>query len=333
MTKLPRRVSVIVPTCNRPALLREALASIRALEGETYAFEILVGDNGSAPETQAAAEEFGALHIKVERTGAGAARNAGLMAATGDYLAFLDDDDAWLPGHLRDQLSLLDARPELEAVIGQVIYADYDLNSLSSEPHPTEMPQSADDLLRRMLSGYFPQIGTLVARASLREAIGPFDETLLGGQDLDWMLRIARRRTLAFAPVPCVQFRGRPYGTYDALQLRRIKFDRTVFLRHALPERRLWQTPIRFLRAYEGTLRHFYHYFVDAAVTRSAEGDRPGTFRAIAGAFRVFPLRASYHLIAPKELRKALLTSLLPWRARMASAQKARGDCSGMERP
>ena len=58
-----RRVSVIVPTRDRPAMLRQALASIRAQEGEKYAFEILLGDNGGLPETKKIAAEYGAVHL------------------------------------------------------------------------------------------------------------------------------------------------------------------------------------------------------------------------------------------------------------------------------
>jgi len=63
MTGPRHNVSVIVPTCDRPALLRQALASIRALEGADLTFEILVGDNGSASETRAVVEEFGAVYL------------------------------------------------------------------------------------------------------------------------------------------------------------------------------------------------------------------------------------------------------------------------------
>ena len=59
----PFLVSVIVPTRDRPALLREALASIRAIETETLRFEILVGDNGLAAENKLAAEAFGAFYM------------------------------------------------------------------------------------------------------------------------------------------------------------------------------------------------------------------------------------------------------------------------------
>src|SRR3974390_1990661 len=123
-TATPRKVSVIVPTCGRPTLLREALASIRVLEGSDLFFEVLVGDNGVAPETPTIAEEFGAIYLKVSARGVSAARNAGLRVATGEYLAFLDDDDVWLPGSIRPHMAHLEAHPSLDAVIGQVISTD-----------------------------------------------------------------------------------------------------------------------------------------------------------------------------------------------------------------
>jgi glycosyltransferase involved in cell wall biosynthesis len=313
MTRSPRRVSVIVPTYNRAPLLRQALASIRRLEGDAFTFEILVGDNGCSDATRTVCDEFGAEYIPVTRHGAGAARNAALRAATGDYLAFLDDDDVWLPTHLSAHFALLDARPEVDAVIGQVIYATHDLATLSA-PFPDPPPHEGEPLLKAMLSGFFPQIGTTIARARVREKFGEFDEELIGGQDLDWLLRIARNRSLAFAVTPCLWFRARPYGTYDALQLKRVKFDRTVFLRHAVPEWRIWRSPFAFLKAYTGTLRHFFDYFVDAAAHRAGSGDRRGSTRALIGAFSVFPLRTLYYVIAPKPLRAAVLSIVFPRR-------------------
>lgn len=305
-----RRISVVVPTRDRPAFLREALASIRALEGADYSFEILVGDNGGLPETKAVAAEFGATHIPVAEIGASAARNAALRAASGAYIAFLDDDDLWLPAHLRQQFEMLDANPELDAVLGQVIYADQTLTPFSV-PVPVEAPGVGDDMLREMLSGWFPQIGTLVARARIRDLAGEFDPKLLGGQDLDWMLRIARKRTLGLAMTPCVMFRGRAPGTYDSLQFRRIGFDRIVFLRHALPERRLWKNPFGLMRAYSRTLWHFYVYFSEAAEDRARRGRRGEALKAIGVAISVFPFRGLFHLIKPgATLQRALFAAL-----------------------
>jgi hypothetical protein len=137
--------------------------------------------------------------------------------------------------------------------------------------------------------------------------IGEFDESLIGGQDLDWLLRIARRHTLRYVHVPCVHFRQRPQHSYNALQRLRIGYDRRVFLRHALPEWRIWRSPLEFSRAYSGTLMHFYRYFEEGAVICAERGDRGAALRAIVTAFGIFPLRACYHLFAARPLRTALL--------------------------
>jgi glycosyltransferase involved in cell wall biosynthesis len=304
----PRRVSVIVPTCDRPAMLRQALASIRALEADDLTFEILVGDNGKAEETHAAAAEFGAIHIVVTRRGAGAARNAGLSAATGDYIAFLDDDDVWLSDNVRAHLAVLDANPDLEAAFGRIVSADMELRPLC-EAWPEETPGEGDELVRTMLSGYYPQIGATLARASVRDAIGLFDEALLGDQDWDWQLRLARRRKVGFANAPCVLFRQRPPGSFDALRMRRLGFSRRVFFRHASSEWRLWGSPQRFLQAYRQVLWQYFEYFGDAAVSRAEAGQGADARRALLGAFRTFPLRTAFHLAVGKPLRKALFAS------------------------
>jgi glycosyltransferase involved in cell wall biosynthesis len=307
MTSLPivkRKVSVVVPTRNRPVLLREALASIRALEGEDLTFEILVGDNGDDPGTKLAAEEFGATHIPVTRNGAGAARNAGLKAATGDFIAFLDDDDVWTKDAVRGQVSVLDADPELEACLAQTMSTDHELRP-ASEAWPATSPGEGDDLVRMMLSGYYPQIGGTVVRAHLREEVGLFDEALLGDQDWDWQLRIARRRKTGFSKTLCVMFRQRPPGTFDRLRLMRLGFTRRVFFRHAWPEWRVWKSPGQLMKAYSQTMGQYFDYFVDAATSRSENGERGGTARAIIGAFRVFPARSMAHLILPRPLRRA----------------------------
>jgi glycosyltransferase involved in cell wall biosynthesis len=307
-----RRISVIVPTRDRPDYLRQALASIRALEAPDLKFEILVGDNGSDLRTGEVAAEFNAIHIPVTRTGAGAARNAGLMAASGDYIAFLDDDDVWLPEHIRPHMALFDENPELDGVMAQVIAVDDELRQLD-EPWPVRAPQDGNALLQSMLSGYYPQIGATIVRASVRESVGLFDESLLGDQDWDWQLRVARQRCLRYTPTPCVLFRQRPPGSYDALRFRRLGFGRRVFFRHAVPEWRVWPSPRAVMQSYQNVMWQYYEYFVSAATERAEQGrPREEILRAIWGAFRTFPFRAAYHLIAPKPLRKALAASFSP---------------------
>jgi glycosyltransferase involved in cell wall biosynthesis len=311
MTGTTHKVSVIVPTCDRPALLGQALASIRAIEGPDLTCEILVGDNGAALETPAIAEKFGAVYLKTSTRGPSAARNVGLRAATGDYIAFLDDDDVWLPENVRPQIARLGSSRSLDAVICQAVYTDQNLVPIGP-PWPAAVPCDNTQLLRKMLSGFFPQIGTVLARTNVRDTAGEFDESLIGGEDLDWLLRIARKNSLGFVATPGLLFRLKPQGSYDALQRDRIGYDRRVFFRHALPEWRIWRSPADFANAYSGTLWHFYQYFVNAAIERAARGERSSAACAITAAFSVFPLRAAYHLIAQPPFRRAFCSAILP---------------------
>ncbi|SFL40831.1 glycosyltransferase family 2 protein [Methylobacterium pseudosasicola] len=306
----PTRVSVIVPTCNRPGLLAEALASIRRLEADDLTFEIVVGDNGTCGEAREVVAAYGAVYVATTRRGCPGARNAALHAATADLIAFLDDDDVWLPGNIRPQLALLAERPDLEAVTGQAVLADHNLDNPGA-PWPDPHPGDGDDLIRSMLSGYFPQVGTLVVRRHAYAAIGDLDESLLFGSDHDWQMRFARRRTFAFTPVLGVMLRGRAFGTFTALQIKRQRYDRKIFLRHSLPEWRVWSSPRAFLKAYAGTLQHFYWYFVVTAEEAAADGKRDDVLQAVRGAFLVFPMRALYHLVRRTGLRRAVLASAL----------------------
>jgi glycosyltransferase involved in cell wall biosynthesis len=309
-TPAPVLVSVVVPTRDRPVLLREALASIRALETEMLQFEILIGDNGMDPVNERAAMDFGAFYMTVSKAGAGAARNAGLMMAKGQFIAFLDDDDVWLPANIAEQVRMLLAQPELEAVFGQVISTDQNLRP-ESDPWP-DNPGSGDALVKAMLSSYYPQLGATVVRARVAREVGLFDEALLGDQDWDWQLRIARRRKVGFTPTPGVLFRQRPPGSFDKLRMRRLGFARKVFLRHALPNWRVFGHPLGIVKGYTLSIRQYYDYFVDAAVVRAHAGDRKQALAAIVGAFRVFPARTLFHLVMKPRLRGAALRSILP---------------------
>jgi glycosyltransferase involved in cell wall biosynthesis len=298
-----RRVSVVVPTCNRAPLLRQALASIRALEGPDLTFEIIVGDNGEPGPAAQVAAEFGAIHVPVGRRGAGAARNAGLTRASAPYVAFLDDDDVWQPDHIRAHLSLLEADPALGIVFGQIVTTDQDLVPTYG-PWPPSLPSDRGALLRHMMSGYFPQIGATVVRRSVVDAIGLFDEALLGDQDWDWQLRAVQSFGAGFVAVSCVHFRQRPPGTFDRLINHRIHFTRLVFRRHAPV---LGLSRLATLRLYFGTVQNFYDALLDATEAHVARGDRRAAAGAFLAAVRLMPHRAVRHVFRPTRLRAALL--------------------------
>ncbi len=106
-------VSVIIPTYNRAELVRETLESVLAQTHQRL--EILVVDDGSTDHTEEVLAGFGdRIHtIRLGRSGIGAARNSGIEAATGDYIAFLDSDDLWLPTKVEKHLDFAVAHPEM----------------------------------------------------------------------------------------------------------------------------------------------------------------------------------------------------------------------------
>src|SRR5258708_13916994 len=117
----PVMVSVVIPVYNSANNIAEALNSVL---NQTFSkYEIIVVNDGSpdTPLLKRALEPFRQRirYIQQENQGPSGARNAGILAARGKYVAFLDSDDRWLPSHLASQIEVLDARPSLA-----LIYAD-----------------------------------------------------------------------------------------------------------------------------------------------------------------------------------------------------------------
>jgi glycosyltransferase involved in cell wall biosynthesis len=124
------RVSIVIPTYNRAALLGRAVRS--ALSECIPGDEIIVVDDGSTDDSGAVLRGFGAAIrvLRLPNGGAGKARNAGVLAAKNDLVAFLDSDDEWFPGKLTLQRALLQARPD-------VIFCFSDFSNNSREGHIT----------------------------------------------------------------------------------------------------------------------------------------------------------------------------------------------------
>jgi glycosyltransferase involved in cell wall biosynthesis len=316
-----RRLSVVVPTYDRLPMLRQALASIRELPLDGVELEIIVGDNGLKPETRAVAEEFGALYAPAYDKGASVARNAALRLATGEFVAFLDDDDVWLPGHIQPHLDHLEAHPEHDAVFGQAIYADPELKP-TGDPWPANSPGSGDQMTRSLLSGLFPQIGTVVARRAALDEVGLFNARLIGGEDLDWLLRFARQHKLGYVATPCILFRGRPPGSSDELQRVRIGFDCWVFLRHAIPSAwRLWKSPLGFAVSYHASLIHYHYYFTRKAIWFAQSGSLAGVLKTLLVPLLYVPLLVLAEIVRPTELRKEIGRMFLEARKRSSETR------------
>lgn len=175
-------LSVVIPLHNGEPYLAAALDSVLAQSRPPD--EVWVVDDGSSDAGAALAAAYGApVHcLGQPRRGAAAARNAGVAASRGDWLAFLDADDLWLPGKLERQAALLEERPELDAVAG----------GWRNFPSPELDPATRARLAYPDGLHTTPIASTLLIRRERFLALGGFDETLASGEFIDWLLRARR---------------------------------------------------------------------------------------------------------------------------------------------
>jgi len=191
------RVSVVLPTRNRLQKLRRALASVYQ---QTFnSFEIWLVDDGSGDGT---AEFLGsedllsacpaAITVNVLTNascqGAASARNRAMRNARGEYLAFLDDDDEWLPDFLERQVAFLDSRPEHAAVYAP--YVEVDASGRLRAPDLTPLFHYASPLIHLFTESFVHSMSVLVCRRAAIEAAGLLDEDLSIVHDLDWYARL-----------------------------------------------------------------------------------------------------------------------------------------------
>jgi glycosyltransferase involved in cell wall biosynthesis len=192
-------ISVIIPTVDRPRLLDAALASVAAQEVRGGVEVVVVNDGGPsvAPVVQAWNNPLSTRLVELKRrVGPAAARNVGIELASGEYVAFLDDDDLYMPGHLAAGCEPLQ-RDEADLVYLGAIVADRRLRGLP--PDLAEFPLKAYPYSHRFLlvSNYL-HTGSVIMR-SFRDAPVRFDESLDVCED--WDLWLALTVTLGYRAV------------------------------------------------------------------------------------------------------------------------------------
>jgi hypothetical protein len=197
-------VSVVIPTRDRMPLLRTALRSVLAQDGVTS--EVIVVDDGSADAVAPHCHDLNgrvAVHRHAEPSGVSAARNTGIAAAKGRWIAFLDDDDAWSPTKLAKQVSAASASDRNWVYAG---YVDVDagLGIVGGAPPPG--PDEVLDLLTSHNS-VPASASSVVVRASALARAGGFDVGLQVHEDWDMWIRLARFGPPASVPEPLVALR------------------------------------------------------------------------------------------------------------------------------
>jgi glycosyltransferase involved in cell wall biosynthesis len=181
-------VTVVIPTRNRSAFLKRALAC--ALGQEEVDLEVVVVDDGSTDDTAGVLYRMGDPRLRVVRNDVGAgvarARNRGMAVARGKWIAWLDDDDLWAPRKLRAALEVA-ATKRADFVWCSALVVDTDGRLVGFEPAGTAEGFEAGVLTRNPMPG---GCSTAMARAEAVRTTGGFDEQLHVVADWDYWIRL-----------------------------------------------------------------------------------------------------------------------------------------------
>lgn len=190
------QIGVIVPTRDRPIALRQAVDSVL---GQSFdRFEVIVVDDGSEKATGSEISELDPRIVIVRNDvsrGAGGARNRGVRASRAPIVAFLDDDDLWLPNKLNSVMSCFARNPHVGAVshrVGRPHGKTVTTGLVNIDPQP----------VRRFLLSQPPHLSGVAVRSELHRMV-EFDEAFAASEDLDYLIRLAAVTPFAFVDEVC----------------------------------------------------------------------------------------------------------------------------------
>lgn len=200
------KVSVIIPTYNYSHFVCEAVGS--AIKQTFDDREIIVVDDGSTDNTKETLLPYMSKikYIYQENKGLPGARNTGIGAAEGEYIALLDSDDRWIPERLEWGVSVLDRNPEVG-----LVFSDYYLNDGKNSRIKVARPPKRDMFENLLLYNFIP-CPTVLFRKKCLDEVGLFDESLarLGSEDWDLWLKIAKKYKFFYIDRPLAIYRLHP---------------------------------------------------------------------------------------------------------------------------
>jgi hypothetical protein len=296
------RVSIIIATHNRPHLLPRAVESARKAGRDV---EIIVVDDASAEETSEACRSMrGIRYVRVERNQKlGGARNLGILASSGEFITFLDDDDVRLPGSLDVQVEALASAPEAGLVYGQALLGDQDCVPTGCI-YPNPCPRG--DLFWELLERNFIACPSAVFRRSCLYRIGLPGTTIPGIEDWDLWIRIAELYPFIAVEQPVAIYRK---ATSDSGQF---TSDAAVMARRiADAHRERWLTLPRALNApaakRRSVRRGFSRNMANHLIWEAGSSLKRGSFLAarnnLLTALGLHPFGVAYRLTRPSNFR------------------------------
>lgn len=199
MNSITELVSAVITTHNRLELLKRAIDSVLT---QTYAnIECIVVSDASTDGTDEYCKSRNDIRFisipKSDSHGGNYARNLGIRAASGEYVAFLDDDDVWLPTKIEKQVALLKEK-DCECVYCLRKKQVYRNNKFIKEFPETTKYAFEGDLSKKIFRHYITNTSCILATKSLLEEIGGFDENLLKIQEYELCIRIAQKTEIYY---------------------------------------------------------------------------------------------------------------------------------------
>lgn len=314
-------VSVIVPTYNRA---RQCRLSVESVLNQSYSnVEVLVIDDGSTDDTEAEISNLDSRvrYIKQENGGVTVARNTGLRAATGDFIAFLDSDDSWMAWKLEAQLAVLRDYPEIGMVWSDLVAVDengkelfprylrrmyHAYNLVSFDQLFQEQAASSwlanhgsdenrdtivydGDIYRWMFLGSLVHTSTVLMTRERQRQVGLFDESLTKtGEDYDYHFR-----TCSFGPVALLDTPSIYYQVGASDQLTAPELSRWMAVNNLRTIKKAWEHDSnRFLLPADLVKKRWSNAYNWVGVEEFWE-DRRASRRAFSNSVKWWPFNVS----------------------------------------
>jgi glycosyltransferase involved in cell wall biosynthesis len=312
------KVSAIIPVFNGSATLNHAIDSV--LNQDSCGLELIVIDDGSTDSTPAIIDSYGACIQQIRQVNAGpaAARNTGVRSARGEYLAFLDSDDQWLPGMLDRAMMMFDADPGCVMAYGNLLVVDSDGRSLETYLIGGEYAHAPS--MEEILAQMWPIMpSAALIRRSAFDACGGFVEEFRGAGFEDAFLWLRLREQGHFRYVPEAFAAWRFSWFPQPLKVQPYKGDAETFAR--LVRQRYGVDPSPLVAARIRATRSILGY---AGLRALQQGDRVSARRAFAQALKLDPFRARNIFRFVRTFLPARLARLLSGRTGSAAESAIR---------
>ena len=195
-------ISIMMPTYNNAKYIKQAIESIYAQNYDNI--EIIVVDDGSTDNTKEIVQQYKDIkYFYIEHKGISVARNTALEKSKGEYIAFLDSDDYWLPNKLNTQIQYFKDHPDCE-----IVFTKYE-NFFEDEKLKTNKRAMHEKMMEKFLKQYLP---SSVIKKELFEKYGNFDENFSGVEDTEFLYRLLKKGVSINHIIPEVFYVRRIHG-------------------------------------------------------------------------------------------------------------------------